>query len=290
VQDELTHAPTEIAAKPRETITATNILVATGSVARELPFAKFDGDKIMGAREAMNTKARPESLVVIGSGAIGMEFAYFYNAYGTKVTVIEMLDRILPVEDVDISKNAEKIFKKGGMDIRTSTTTTNVEKTKKGVKVTVAPMKDGKVDESKAETIEADKVLLAIGVKGRYDGLFDDSLGIAIEREHIKTDYSPPAPGTDSAPVLTYATSVPGVYAVGDVIGMLKILVHQESRTILGVHCIGSGATEIIHIGQTLMAFNGTVDYFVNTVFNYPTFAECYKVAALNAVNKLAHA
>jgi len=238
VQDELTHAPTEIAAKPRETITATNILVATGSVARELPFAKFDGDKIMGAREAMNTKARPESLVVIGSGAIGMEFAYFYNAYGTKVTVIEMLDRILPVEDVDISKNAEKIFKKGGMDIRTSTTTTNVEKTKKGVKVTVAPMKDGKVDESKAETIEADKVLLAIGVKGRYDGLFDDSLGIAIEREHIKTDYSPPAPGTDSAPVLTYATSVPGVYAVGDVIGPPALAHVASEEAIIAVERI----------------------------------------------------
>ncbi len=216
VQEELTHAPAKPANKARETITATNVLVATGSVARELPFAKFDGDKIMGAREAMNTKTQPKKLVVIGAGAIGMEFAYFYNSYGTEVTVVEMLPRILPVEDDDVCKALEKLYKRAGMNLKTSTTTTKVEKTKTGVKVTVAPFKDGKADESKSETIEADKVLLAIGVKGRYDGLFDDSLGIATERDHIKTDYQP---GEKGDPALTYATSVSGIYAVGDVIG-----------------------------------------------------------------------
>ncbi len=216
VKDTLTHAPAEIAKTARETITADNILVATGSVARELPFAKFDGDRIMGAREAMNTATQPKKLVVIGAGAIGMEFAYFYNTYGTEVTVIEMMPRILPVEDDDISSALEKIYRKAGMDLRTSTTTLNVEKSGKGVKVTVAPFKDGKADESKKEVIEADKVLLAIGVRGRFDGLFDESLGLETVKDHIKTDYNPNALEPET---LSYKTSIPGIYAVGDVIG-----------------------------------------------------------------------
>ncbi len=217
VKDTLTHAPATIAPKPRETLTATHVLVATGSVARELPFAKFDGETILGAREAMNLPKQPKSLIVVGAGAIGMEFAYFYHSFGTKVTVVEMLPRILPVEDEDVCSALEKIYKKAGMEIRTSTTTTAIEKTKSGVKVTVAPVKDGKADDAKKETLEADKVLLAIGVKGRYDGLFDDALGLKTAKDHIVTDYTPSAFG-DPKP-LTYATSVPGVYAVGDVIG-----------------------------------------------------------------------
>ena len=216
VKETLTHAPTEIQPKARETITADHVLVATGSVARDLPFAKFDGDKIIGAREAMTLPKQPERLIVVGAGAIGIEFAYFYHTYGTKVTVVEMLDRILPVEDEDISKGLQKIYKKSGMDLRLSHTTTKVETTKAGVKVTVAPFKDGKADESKAETLEADKVLLAIGVRGRYDGLFDDSLGLQVVKDHIKTDYDPSV--LEPRP-LTYQTSVPGVHAVGDVIG-----------------------------------------------------------------------
>jgi dihydrolipoamide dehydrogenase len=215
VKETLTHAPTTVG-KKRETITADNVLVATGSVARELPFANFDGETIIGAREAMTLPAQPKSMIVIGAGAIGMEFAYFYHTYGTKVTVVEMMDRILPVEDDDISSAITKIYKKAGMDLRTGHVTTAVEKTKTGVKVTIAPMKDGKPNESTSETIEAEKVLMAIGVKGRYDGLFDESLGLQTVKDHIQTDYDPnnlePRP-------LTYQTSVPGVYAVGDVIG-----------------------------------------------------------------------
>lgn len=218
VTDERTEAPIEIKAK-RETITADNIVVATGSVARDLPFAKFDHDKIIGAREAMTLKEQPKKLIIIGAGAIGMEFAYFYQTYGTEVTVVEMLPRILPVEDDDISAGLEKIYKKNGLNMLTGHTTTAVEKAKTGVKVTVAPFKDGKADESKKQTLEADKVMLAIGVRGRYDGLFDESLGLQTVRDHIKTDYTPPAPGQDPAPVLTYKTSVEGIYAVGDVIG-----------------------------------------------------------------------
>ncbi len=215
VNDTRTDAPVEFG-KVKQTITADNVLVATGSVARDLPFAKFDNDKIIGAREAMTLKDQPKKLIVVGAGAIGIEFAYFYHTYGTEVTVVEMLDRILPVEDNDISAALEKIYKKAGMGLRTGHTTTNVEKTKNGVKVTIAPVKDGKPDESKKEVLEADKVLIAIGVKGRYDGLFDDSLGLQTVKDHIKTDYDPSKP---EAQDITYATSVPGVYAVGDVIG-----------------------------------------------------------------------
>ncbi len=215
VQEELTSAPAK-PGKTTDTITADNILVATGSVARDLPFARFDGDRIWGAREAMYNKEQPKKLIVIGAGAIGMEFAYFYNSMGTEVTVVEMMPNILPVEDKDISAALERMYKKAGMKLMTSTTTTAVEKTKSGVKVTVAPWKDGKADDSKKQTLEADRVLLAVGVKGRTDGLCDSSLGLKIERDHIVTDYQP---GKTRDEAIDYKTNLPGIYAVGDVIG-----------------------------------------------------------------------
>ncbi|MEL7473026.1 MAG: dihydrolipoyl dehydrogenase [Planctomycetota bacterium] len=215
VQEELTSAPVEVG-KTTKSITADHVLIATGSVARELPFAQFDGDKIWGAREAMFNKELPKKLVVIGAGAIGIEFAYFYNAFGSEVTVVEMLDRVLPVEDHDISKALEKTYKKHGMKFKLGHMTTNVETTKSGVKVTVAPVKDGKPDDSKKETIEADKVLLAIGVKGRYDGLFDDKLGLKTVKDHIATDFKP---GETRDEAIDYKTNLEGVYAIGDVIG-----------------------------------------------------------------------
>ncbi len=215
VQEELTSAPAT-PGKTIETITADSVLVATGSVARDLPFARFDGERVWGAREAMFNKQRPERLVVVGAGAIGMEFAYFYHSMGTKVTVVEMLERILPVEDKEVSEALLRLYKKHGMDIRVATTTTAVEKTKDGVRVTVAPFAGGKADESRKETLEADRVLLAIGVRGRTDGLCDPSLGLKIEKDHIVTDYRP---GATRAEAIDYRTSVEGVYAVGDVIG-----------------------------------------------------------------------
>jgi dihydrolipoamide dehydrogenase len=215
VQEELTSAPAKLG-KTVQTITATSVLVATGSVARDLPFAKFDGDRIWGAREAMYNKQRPGKLIVVGAGAIGMEFAYFYHSLGTQVTVVEMLDRLLPVEDRECSEALLRVYKKAGMDIRLSTTTTAVEKTAGGVKVTVAPFASAKADDSKKETLEADRVLLAIGVKGRTDGLCDASLGLKIEKDHIVTDFKP---GNTRAEAIDYKTNIDGLYAVGDVIG-----------------------------------------------------------------------
>lgn len=229
VKEELTSAPAT-PGKTTQTITATNVMVATGSVARDLPFAKFDGDRIWGAREAMYNKERPKSLVVIGAGAIGMEFAYFYHTLGTKVTIIEMMDRIVPVEDADVSSALQKLYTKHGMTIKTSTTTTNVEKTATGVKVTIAPFANGKADESKKETLEADRVLLAVGVVGRTDGLCDASLGLKTEKGHIVTDF---VPGKTRNEAIDYKTNLPGVYAVGDVIGppWLAHVASEEATT-----------------------------------------------------------
>lgn len=216
VQEELTTAPAT-PGKATQTITAASVMVATGSVARDLPFAKFDGKLIWGAREAMYNKEQPKKLIVIGAGAIGMEFAYFYHTMGTQVTVIEMMDRILPVEDKDVSTALQRLYTKHGMTIKTSTTTTAVEKTGNGVKVTFAPFVNGKADESKKETIEADRVLLAVGVKGRTDGLCDAALGLKLDQTgHIVTDY---IPGKTISEAIDYKTSLPGIYAVGDVIG-----------------------------------------------------------------------
>ncbi len=215
VKEELTSAPAT-PGKTTQTIEAENVLVATGSVARDLPFAKFDGDRIWGAREAMFNKEQPKKLIVVGAGAIGMEFAYFYHSMGTEVTVIEMMDRIVPVEDKDVSTALQRLYTKHGITFKTSTTTTAVEKTATGVKVTVAPFVGGKADESKKETLEADRVLLAVGVVGRTDGLCDASLGLKTDRGHIVTDY---VPNKTVAEPIDYKTNLPGIYAVGDVIG-----------------------------------------------------------------------
>jgi len=155
----------------------------------------------------MTLAKQPKSLAIIGAGAIGMEFAYFYHAFGTKVTVIEMMDRLLPIEDEEVSKAIAKAFRKQKIQCLTSTITTQVKTTKVGVEITYAPVDD----KAKTKTIKADKVLVAIGVRGRYDGLFDDGLGIETFKDHIKVDYHQAG--------ATYETSVKGVYAVGDVIG-----------------------------------------------------------------------
>jgi len=217
VQEERTDAPATPKGKARETITADHVIIATGSVARDLPFAKFGSSpKIWGAREAMFNKEQPKKLVVVGSGAIGMEFGYFYHCFGTEVTVVEMIDRILPVEDEDVSAAMLKHYKKAGMQFKTGFVTTGVDTKGDGVKVTIAPFKDGKADESKKETLEADRVLLAIGVGGRFDGLFDDSLGLKTVKGHIQTDFKP---GETVSEAIDYKTNLPGIYAVGDVIG-----------------------------------------------------------------------
>ena len=197
----------------RETLTAQRVIIATGAAPKELPFAPFDGKTIVSSYDAMNLPKQPRSMVIVGSGAIGMEFAYFYNAFGTDVTVVEILDRILPVEDEEISKIARRVFTKQGMTFHTGHTVTAIDARKgspktAGKTVTIVDA----ADESKTQTVDCDVVLVAIGVNGRFDGLFDDGLGLAVQKGHIKTDYRASAEPA-------YRTSVDGLYAVGDVIG-----------------------------------------------------------------------
>jgi len=217
-----------------ETISADWVLIATGAKPHQLPFAPCDGSTIIESSEAMVLESRPESLIIIGSGAIGMEFAYVYNTFGTKVTIIEMLDRILPIEDEEISKLAGRAFKKQGMTIHTSATVKGIEKNNDGATVTFSPVDD----DSKIETVIGEKVLVAIGVGPRCDGLFSEELGIELDRGFIKTD-------AKDAEEPTYRTSVPGVYAIGDIIGppMLAHVASEEAvacvERMVGHHTFG---------------------------------------------------
>jgi dihydrolipoamide dehydrogenase len=172
----------------------------------------------------MTMPQQPKTLIVIGAGAIGCEFAYFYNAIGTKVTIVEMQDNILPVEDQEVSATLEKIFQKRGLTILTKTKTTKVEKTPTGVKIEVDGPK-GK------QTLEAETMLVAIGVQGNIENVWDESkIKIETVKNHIKAD-----------PKKGYATSAPGIYAVGDVIGppWLAHVAHHEALSCVEALCGG---------------------------------------------------
>ncbi len=234
--DENYYKGTGAASKDDVVLTADNILVATGAAPRDLPFAPVDGTTIISSYQAMNLPAQPASMVIVGSGAIGMEFAYFYNAFGTKVTVVEMLDRILPNEDEDISKEALKIFTKQGIEFKVGCMTKAIEKGAKGAKVTIEEQST-----KKTEVLEAEKVLVAIGVAGRFDGLFEPSLGLKTDKGHIVTDY---AEKKDKA---TYATSVAGVYAIGDVIGPPWLAHVASEEAIVAVERMFGHASTGVH-------------------------------------------
>jgi dihydrolipoamide dehydrogenase len=179
---------------------AKNIILATGAKARALPGMEIDGEKVIGYRQAMSLKKQPKKMVVIGAGAIGVEFAYFYNTIGTEVTVVEFLEQgLLPREDKDVSKELTKIYKKAGMTVLGNTAVESVETSAKGCKVTV---KDRKSNET--SVIECDVVLSAVGVSTNLDNLGLEALGIKTEKGLIEVD--------------EYGqTSVPGIYAIGDI-------------------------------------------------------------------------
>jgi len=197
----------------KETVTAESIVIATGVRPRPMPGAEFDGKTIISYKEAMSLPKQPQSMLIIGGGPIGLEFGYFYNAIGTKVTLVELLDRILPGEDEEVSKALEQSLTKRGLTIYTSSKTGKVEKTAGGVTVAIETPGGPK-------TVEAALMLVSIGVLGNVEGLFADNLKVVIEKNHIKVD-----------PKNGYVTSVPGIYAVGDVIGppWLAHVAHHEA-------------------------------------------------------------
>lgn len=182
--------------KEVETIKSKHTIVATGARAKTIPGIKFDEKRILSSTGAMLAQEVPAKLTIVGSGAIGMEFAYFYNAFGTEVTVIEMLPQILPVEDKEISDVVAREFKKSGMKIHTETKTESVEVKGNKVITTVS----GKTNES----FESDAVLLAIGVTGNIENLGLENLGVELFKNAIKVDTN-------------YKTNIDGIYAIGDV-------------------------------------------------------------------------
>lgn len=186
-----------------------HIIIATGGRARTLPNLPIDGQKVIGYREAMVLPQQPKSMIVVGSGAIGVEFAYFYNSIGTKVTIVEFMPRIVPVEDEDISKELEKSFKKQGMTIMTNASVEQVDTTGTGVKATVKTANG-------TEILEADVVLSAVGVVANIENIGLETLGVKTEKGRILTDPFG-------------QTNIPGIYAIGDVLPT-QALAHVASK------------------------------------------------------------
>jgi dihydrolipoamide dehydrogenase len=194
---------------------ANNIIIATGARSRELPSLPQDGKKIIGYREAMSLDKQPKKMLVVGSGAIGIEFAYFYNAMGTEVTVVEFLPNVVPVEDEEVSKQLERSLKKTGIKIMTSSEVTKVDTSGDGVKATVKTSKG-------EEILEADIVLSAVGIKSNIENIGLEEVGIATDRDKILVnDY--------------YQTNIPGYYAIGDVVPG-QALAHVASAE--GILCV----------------------------------------------------
>jgi len=192
-----------------------HIILATGGRSRELPALKQDGKKIIGYREAMVLPQQPKSIIVVGSGAIGVEFGYFYNSLGTKVTIVEFLPRIVPVEDEDISKELEKNLKKQGITVMTSSEVTSVDTSGNGVKA--------KVKTATGEAIlEADVLLSAVGVAANIEGIGLETVGVKTDKGKIVVDKY-------------YKTNVDGVYAIGDCVPG-QALAHVASKE--GIICV----------------------------------------------------
>ncbi|CUS98657.1 dihydrolipoyl dehydrogenase [Candidatus Kryptobacter tengchongensis] len=197
-------------------IQASNIIIATGARPRELHGINIDGKVIITSKEAMLLEEPPRSMIIIGAGAIGVEFAYFYNSFGTKITLLEMMSSILPNEDKEITDILAKSFQKSGIDILT------------GTKVVEAKAVDGQAqvkiqNESGEKTLKADLALVAIGVRGNSDDLGLENVGVEVENSFIKVDKK------------TYKTNVDGIYAIGDVIGP-PLLAHVASAE--GIRCV----------------------------------------------------
>lgn len=344
-----------------QTLGAANIVIATGTAPAKPTDVPFDGVNVITSDEILKLEYLPASMIVVGGGVIGTEYASMLANLGVRVTLIEGRARLLDFLDSEICEALQYHLRQRDTTLRLGEKVVSIRKVPPppGARV-VAPANaagSGEMVEAVLEsgkTIRADCLLYCIGRQGATDRLNLPAAGLtADERGRIKVNekFQTAVPNIYAVgdvigfPALAstsmeqgrlaachmfgeYSDSVPelfpyGIYAIpeismvgwteerltkegipyeagiaqyketargqllGDEIGMLKMLIHQESGVVLGVHIIGSQATELIHIGQAVMAHKGTVNYFVNTVFNYPTLAECYKIAAFNGRNKL---
>ena len=195
--------------------TADNIIIATGARSRELPNLPQDGKKVIGYRQAMTLPEQPKSIIVVGSGAIGVEFAHFYNSMGTQVTIVEFMPNIVPVEDEDISKQMERSMKKAGITIMTNASVEKVDASGNGVKATVKTAKG-------EEILEADIVLSAVGIKSNIENIGLEEVGIATDRDKVLVNKY-------------YETNIPGYFAIGDIVPG-QALAHVASAE--GILCV----------------------------------------------------
>jgi NAD(P) transhydrogenase len=325
-------------------VTADKIVIATGSSPARPSSVAFDDKTIIDSDGIIHLDQVPRSMVVVGAGVIGMEYASMFAALGTKVTVVEKRDRMLDFCDEEVVEALKYHLRDLAVTFRFGETVASVESHPDGA---ITILRSGK-------KIPADTVLYSAGRQGMTDGLSLPAAGLTADErgritvdeyfrttvehiyavgdvigfpalaatsmeqgrlaahhafgEQLRTNHIPQPIGIYSIPEISFVgrteaelteACVPfevGVsryrelargQIVGDSYGVLKLLVSPEDRTLLGVHVFGTGATELIHIGQAVMGCGGTVDYLVDAVFNYPTLAESYKVAALDATNKM---
>jgi len=196
-------------------VTGTNIIIATGGRSRELPNIKQDGEKVIGYRQAMILPKQPKSMIVVGSGAIGIEFAYFYNSIGTSVTVVEYLDNIVPLEDEEVSKQLGRLLKKAGINILTGSNVESVDTSGAGCKVTVKTA-------TGTEVLEADVVLSAVGISTNLEGIGLEEVGVKTDKGKVLVDDY-------------YKTNVEGIFAIGDIVKG-QALAHVASAE--GIICV----------------------------------------------------
>ena len=209
---------------------ADHIIIATGARSRELPSLPQDGKKVIGYREALTLKDQPKKMIIVGSGAIGVEFAYFYNSMGTEVTIVEYMPRIVPVEDEEVSKQLERSFKKNGIKIKTASEVTSVDTSGDGVKATVKTKKG-------EEVLEADMVLSAVGIKTNIENIGLEDVGIVTDRDKILVnDY--------------YQTNIPGYYAIGDITPGQALAHVASAEGILCVEKIAGQHVEALDYGN----------------------------------------
>jgi len=236
----------------KATHSAKHIIIATGARSRSLPAIPQDGKRIIGYREAMSLPEQPKSMVVVGSGAIGCEFAYFYSTLGTKVTLIEYLPNILPIEDEEVSKQLEKSFKKAGIEVLVSTSVEQATAGKNGCEVKIKNAK------GEAQTLQCDVVLSAVGIQTNTENIGLETLGVKTDKGRILVDEF-------------FRTNIPGVYAIGDVIPG-PALAHVASHE--GIVCV-----------EKIAGHNPTpIDYN-----NVPSCTYCYpEVASVGLTEKAA--
>jgi len=347
-----THTVNVVGQHAAEAIRAEHILIATGTRPARLNRTEFDSKTIITSDELVTLPYLPKSMIVVGGGVIGTEYASMLQLLGVRVTLIEGRPRLLDFVDAEIIEALQYHLRQSGMTLRMGEKVVSIRRIEPAEGVSASPQAEATLESGK--TIKADCLLYCIGRQGATEALALEAAGLSADdrgRISVNANYQTKVPNIYAAgdvigfPALASTSmeqgrlaachmfgekcqlvstllpygiySIPEISMVGwteekltaegipyeagianykeiargqlirDDIGMLKLLIHQESRVVLGVHVIGTGATELVHIGQAAIAFNATVDYFINTVFNYPTLAECYKVASMNALNKL---